>query len=151
MQQLLKEKKIVFFVAVVSLLMLFSFKESSHPSFLVHAGLNSGGDTAAFEVNTSQGWGLYSSYMEQMGDSVDFELILFRNTPDSNNWSNDSQIGTVVAGYAPSEEQVINYQQLPRKWQITIKQDGKCFFRLIDGPEPEKLSFVLPVQTKYKK
>jgi hypothetical protein len=149
MQQFPKNKQILYFsTALLSLILLFSFRDINNQSVSVQCD---SGDTTAFTVNSSNGWGLYSSYLENINDSVEFELILFRNTPDNNNWNNDSEVGTIVSGYAPSIERIINYQQLPRNWQITIKPNGKCFFRLLGGPEPENSSFVLPVQTKYKK
>ena len=149
MQKFPKNKRILSFILVMlSLILLFSFRGINGQSVSVQCN---SGDTTAFTINSSNGWGLYSSYLENINDSVEFELILFRNTPDNNNWNNDSEAGTIVSGYAPSTKRIINYQQLPRSWQITIKTNGKCLFRLLAGPEPEKSFFVLPVQAKYKK
>jgi hypothetical protein len=148
MQKIQELRYLLAAVSIVCLLLFLSFRNPDKRANNIKSGV---GDTTAFTVNTSQGWGLYNSYLEKIGDSVEFELILFRNTPGNNNWSNDSEVGTIKNEYAPSGERTINYQQLPRRWLITIKPDGKCLFRLLSGPEPESSAFVLPVQTKYQK
>lgn len=138
--------RIVFFLPVVTLLS-FSGRETSVSA----ARQLLPGDTTTFVANTIQGWTRYSSYQEIQGDSIRFELLLFRTVPEGVNWSDDSEVGTINSNYAPLVQTVFEYAELPRFWRITIQPDGKCFFKLLSGPVPQGNPVVLPVLTQYKK
>jgi hypothetical protein len=134
-------------VLIAALISLCSFsKQHNCP---VQPYKNSG-DTTAFSANTGAGWTIHTSYLEDLGDSIEFELILFRTVPANTNWNDSSEVGTIAAAYIPAEERVIEYAEYLRVWQFTFRTDGKCFFQLLSGPAPEGEQIVLPVITKYK-
>lgn len=142
-------RRILFFMLLlVCLTSFFSFRNNTKQTISLRTNL---GDTTAFTVNTAEGWGLYNSYIDNIGDSIQFEMILYRNNPGTYNWNANSDAGTIDSAYAPSSTRIIEYLQLPRSWRITIKPNGNCSFKLLDGPEPQGSPFILPVQTRFKK
>lgn len=106
---------------------------------------------SGFVANNSEGWTAHSSYLNILEDSIQFELILFRDVPSGANWESNSWVGTLSENYRPNEQRVFDYSELPRIWKITIETDGRCFFKLQSGPIPEGQPVVLPLITKYKK
>lgn len=138
--------RIVFFLSVI---LLLSFSRKETPVSVARQFLP--GDTTTFVANPAQGWSRYSSYQEIQGDSIRFELLLFRTVPQGVNWHEDSEVGTINSSYAPLSDRVFEYAELPRFWRITIQPDGKCFFKILSGPVPLGNPVVLPILTKYKK
>jgi|SRR5687767_5739771 len=137
----------IFQFAFVIFLVLgsFSFRSVNKISDLFQ---NHFSDSTSFIANSAEGWIEHSSYLEDLGDSVRFELILFRNPAV---WNNESEAGTISSGYSPSAVRVITYLEMPRTWKIKILPSGGCSFKLIDGPAPQGNPVVLPVLTKFKK
>lgn len=105
----------------------------------------------AFRPDTLGGWGAYSSFLANVRDSVQMEIILFRNVSDSSRWFEDSCAGTIDSLFIPSADQFVTYEQLGMSWFIRIGIDGKCLFRLISGPSPGDSFGILPIQLRYKK
>lgn len=128
--------------------LLFSFRSTNTISKT--ADLNAT-DTTTFSANAAEGWITHTSYLVNLTDSVEFELILFRTVPAGNNWNNISEAGTIREEFRPSVERVFEYYEHPRTWKITVRTNGKCFFQLLSGPALAGENIVLPILTKYKK
>ncbi len=133
---------------ICSSILLFSSKATNTSNSFFLQYLN---DTTAFSANGEAGWTTHTCYLKNLEDSVEFELILFRDVPTGNNWSDPSEAGTVKVEFAPAAERVFEYSEHPRKWKIIIQTNGKCFFQLLSGPNPQGTSIVFPMITKYKK
>lgn len=106
---------------------------------------------SSFHVNDSAGWGSYSSFLAKVGDSVQLELILFRNVADSAIWFQDSYAGSIDAQFIPATDQFLEHNEQDRRWFIRIGIDGKFLIRLINGPAPGGAFSILPLQLRYKK
>ncbi len=108
-------------------------------------------DSSSFIPNAAEGWGAYSSYLQLQMDTVVMELILFRNISGDDNWKTPSLSGEVSSVFTPISERAIEYNEPTRKWLITIKPNGKCYFLLISGPVPNGNPSVVPIQIRYIK
>jgi hypothetical protein len=130
-----------------------SFKKSSVPRGykIENSSLIVQTDSIVFTPDSAGGWGIYSSYLQNVNDSVQFELILYRNPPSGNDWSLPSLAGTISATYAPGAERTVEFNEPTRTWSINIKANGQCYFKLISGPVPNGNPAVIPMQTRYKK
>lgn len=140
--------RIFFLPLIVLCIVICSFRNHDNKDSFSSKGFI---DTTFFSANTTGGWNTHTSYLATQNDSVQFELILFRNVPENNNWNNDSEAGTIRSDFAPSDTRILYYEELPRNWKITIHPDGKCFFKLLSGPAPSGENIVLPIITKYMK
>jgi hypothetical protein len=145
------KKRLYFSAPIIFLTVLsFSYKPVSVNSYQTgHQNLLA--DTTAFTGNADLGWSVHTSYLEDRGDSIEFELILFRAVPANNNWSDTSEAGIIRADYAPDAERIIEYVERPRTWKIIIRTNGQCVFQLLSGLPPDGENIVLPIITKYKK
>ncbi len=108
-------------------------------------------DTLKFTPNARQGWGSYNSYLNYSGDSIKFELILYRINSDSLNWEQEMSVGTVAEAYIPEIERHIFFTRFRRNWQLRITPSGDCRLRLFSGKVPFPSRIVIPIQIKYKK
>lgn len=146
---------ILFATSAFALILLSSFghtiRQPHLPQFANRMDTIKFGDTTAFYPDTIYGWGIYSSYLQDLTDSVDFELILFRDTPAGEDWAETSKIGTIKQAFTPQNDQVINYEEYPRSWKIIIQSNSECSLQLASGPPPQGQRMVLPVMLKYKK
>ncbi len=104
-----------------------------------------------FVANDADGWQLYTSYFTTENDSVTIELILGRQVPAGNDWKLPTLAGTIAPQFASTIEQSVNFQEPNRNWDMILKTDGKCFFKLIEGEPPVGSTIVLPLKTKYKR
>ncbi|MBL7737787.1 MAG: hypothetical protein JNK14_01120 [Chitinophagaceae bacterium] len=144
-------KSFIFLPGILSLSVvgiLLSFIKNKQ---LVAAPSESSVVANGFIANSLEGWTAHSSYLRHEGDSVRFELILFRSTDQDTTWVNDSHAGDITGSYIPSAQRIFEYIELPRIWRITIDAEGKCLFRLLSGPSPQGNPAVIPVITTYKK
>ena len=108
-------------------------------------------DSTSFIPNVQAGWGSYSSYLKNTGDSVKFELILYRNMNAGSNWNNTVEVGNVNTAFRPHSNKTIIYSEPPRTWKLTIEANGQCKIKLLTGVAPAGSPVILPVKTKYKK
>lgn len=108
-------------------------------------------DTLPFTPDSLAGWSSYYSYLNQVGDSVQLELILYRNNADTAAWTTQTRVGMISPVYSPSVPQVIDYKEGNRMWRIYIYIDGSCLFYLLTGPPPVEQPPVVPIQVRYKK
>jgi|GEM_PF-2328691 len=108
-------------------------------------------DTLPFTADSLSGWSSYYSYLNQVDDSVQLELILYRNNTDTSAWSSQTRVGLISPTYSPSVPQVIDYKEGNRMWRIYIYIDGSCLFYLLTGPPPVEQPPVVAIQVRYKK
>lgn len=108
-------------------------------------------DTAVFNPNREAGWDSYNSYGNQIGDSVDLEIILYRTSNDSINWEEPTIIGTINPGIRPQDIQRIRFVRAFTTWQLFIQPSGECELSWISGTRPGPTGIVIPIQVKYKK
>jgi hypothetical protein len=149
MRKLILQNRFYLLLLILPVTTLFSFSNSNKTNIQPRQFT---ADTSAFSPNTAQGWQIHTSYLENLGDSVEFELILFRIVPPGTNWNDTSEVGAIIkADYVPAVEKVIEYSQWPRLWKIIFKPNGKCLIQLLSGPVPEGTPVMFPVITKYKK
>jgi hypothetical protein len=149
MKKYFLDKRYHLFLALIfSIILLLSFRTNNIYSERQYKDI---GDTTGFSPNATQGWGIYTSFIENLGDSIEFELILFRNVPAGNNWNDTLEVGTIKTSYTPIADRIIEYLEQPRTWRIIFLTNGKCFFQLLSGPVPEGSQIIIPVITKYKK
>ena len=108
-------------------------------------------DTLPFTSDSLSGWASYYSYLAIISDSVELELILYRNNTDQSVWSAQSRVGIISAAYSPTFNQVVDYKEGNRMWRIYVFADGNCWFNLLAGPPPSEHPPVVPIQIRYKK
>lgn len=133
-------------ITIVVFVMLFSF--NSYGKEMV---LKVPVDTIPFIPDTLNNWGSYFTYLGNVGDSVEFEVVLFRQNPVNINWEFGVEVGVIDSAYAPTEVIMISYGEFSRLWRIIIRPDGKCILQLISGVPPEGDPAVIPIKTRYKK
>lgn len=103
-----------------------------------------------FTPNTVDGWSAESTYFNVVGDSVEFEIILFRDTSGVN-WNNVSYVGDIPSIYVPQSQQEWLFQDPTRIWQLTLHANRKFYLKLIEGPLPQESPACVPIKTKYSK
>ena len=109
-------------------------------------------DTTSFAPNIADGWSILSSYLNQSTpDSVQFELLLKQT--NSIDWYSEQFIGTITnSTFTPqqSQQDLDFYLMFNNTWKVRILPNGKCFFKLKNGPPPPGNPIVLPFKVRYK-
>jgi len=113
-------------------------------------------DTTSFTPNTTEGWNILSSYLNQeTPDSVEFELILLQN--NSINWSAEQFIGKITnQTFIPRKIQKLTYDLfINNTWSVRVNTNGQCFLKQVNGATlgVSSLSgspYVFPVKVRFK-
>ena len=117
------------------------------------------GDTSSFTANTSGGWSILSSYLNQdTPDSVELEMILLLNqTKGKMGGKTEQYIGTINnKKFQPKQSQKSVYTLLPGNvWYIVVKQDGKCFLAQTMGSGVKASTLagrpdIIPIKVRFK-
>lgn len=142
--------KLAFMSSII--IILSSYTDFKTTSFTNYQTLISS-DSTAFSTNTVGGWSKYSSYLDKIGDSVDFEIILVHSASNNIIWNQVNEIGSIKNGngYRPSSQRIVRYSELPRIWDIIFQTDGKVYIKLSEGPFPSTDPIVIPIITKFRK
>lgn len=116
-----------------------------------HSAAFAAADSSFFSVNVPGGWKLFNSHMSLWGtDSVQLELtVQHENTI---NWREEQFAGKIkTAAFIPRQVQTVLFNLMTDIYALRIDQQGKCFLRMIQGPDPDKQVVVIPVKLSYKK
>jgi hypothetical protein len=108
-------------------------------------------DNEPFTPNKGEGWGSYSSYIRNDGDTVEVELILYRKLPTGGHWNTTTEFGKIDPEFRPKKECLIKYNEPNRVWTIIVHKNGNCYLQLVSGAAPTGDPVILPIQTKYIK
>lgn len=138
----------LFYLGILFVL-LTSFTPNNNP--VIHSKNLNLTDSVMFIPNSSEGWIMLSTYLDQREDSIVLDIILERTVPANSNWNNTLTIGQVGYSFKPDTKRIINFIEQPRVWEISILPSGICLMKLLSGESPQGSVIVLPVQTRYKK
>jgi hypothetical protein len=138
-----------YYFTLAVILLLFGF--SKKPMI---GNINSGFiyplDTLPFVPDSTTGWHMYATYMNQdTPDSVRFEVILRHVALGG--WKSDHYIGQISqSNFFPKKNQVSTYYLLRDRWKIKVNKSGEVYIKLDSGSAPPGYPVVLPINTRFK-
>ena len=151
---MIKKSSFIHFSLLGIILVLLEFHHGQ--SRIVPLNKTTTADTSSFAPNTTENWGIVSSYLNQdTPDSVEFELILKKNT--FTNWSAEHYIGSITnSQFIPARSQTVTYNLLSdNQWNLRVDTVGKCYLYQVNGGSLLASSlpgnpYVLPIRIRFK-
>ena len=104
---------------------------------------------SCFSLAGLDGWSLQSAYLGSGADSVELELILLANVPDTWDWNVPVLIGVICAENRPAFARELAFDEPLRTWHIRVHADGKVYLTLKQGEPPTGSPKVVFFKTRY--
>ena len=141
--------KIASGVSLIMSLILFGFINNSYAQN--DSAILAAADTSRFSVNTSDGWLLYNSSVDEHGtDSA--QLVLIIRHENNISWIQEHFVGRIkYVTLIPQNNQTLVYNLLSDQYSLRVDTTGRCYLKLESGNSPTNNPVVLSLIFYYKR